>query len=86
MKGIIGKKIGMTSVFTADGKQTPCTIIEAGPCTVTQVKTQSTDGYNATQIAFGEKKEKHSNQRLTSILKSQYRRKKIRKGIPELFS
>ncbi len=64
MKGIIGKKIGMTSVFTADGKQTPCTIIEAGPCTVTQVKTQSTDGYNATQIAFGEKKEKHSNQAL----------------------
>ena len=61
MKGIIGKKIGMTSVFTPDGKQTPCTIIEAGPCTVTQVKTQATDGYNATQIAFGEKKEKHSN-------------------------
>jgi large subunit ribosomal protein L3 len=61
MKGIIGKKIGMTSVFTPDGKQTPCTIIEAGPCTVTQVKTQSTDGYNATQIAFGDKKEKHSN-------------------------
>jgi large subunit ribosomal protein L3 len=61
MKGIIGKKIGMTSVFTPDGKQTPCTIIEAGPCTVTQVKTQPTDGYNATQIAFGDKKEKHSN-------------------------
>ena len=64
MKGIIGKKIGMTSVFTPDGKQTPCTIIEAGPCTVTQVKTQSTDGYNATQIAFGDKKEKHSNSAL----------------------
>ena len=61
MKGIIGKKIGMTSVFTPDGKQTACTIIEAGPCTVTQVKTQTTDGYNATQIAFGERKEKHSN-------------------------
>lgn len=61
MKGIIGKKIGMTSVFTPDGKQTPCTIIEAGPCTVTQVKTQTTDGYNATQIAFGDRKEKHSN-------------------------
>jgi large subunit ribosomal protein L3 len=64
MKGIIGKKIGMTSVFTPDGKQTPCTIIEAGPCTVTQVKTQTTDGYNATQIAFGDKKEKHSNSAL----------------------
>ena len=61
MKGIIGKKIGMTSVFTPDGKQTPCTIIEAGPCTVTQVKTESTDGYKATQIAFGDVKEKHSN-------------------------
>jgi large subunit ribosomal protein L3 len=64
MKGIIGKKIGMTSVFTPDGKQTACTIIEAGPCTVTQVKTQTTDGYNATQIAFGERKEKHSNSAL----------------------
>ena len=61
MKGIIGKKIGMTSVFTPDGKQTACTIIEAGPCTVTQVKSQETDGYNALQVAFGEKKEKHSN-------------------------
>ena len=66
MKGIIGKKIGMTSVFTPDGKQTPCTIIEAGPCTVTQVKTQATDGYNATQIAFGERKEKHSNAALNN--------------------
>ena len=64
MKGIIGKKIGMTSVFTPDGKQTSCTIIEAGPCTVTQVKTQTTDGYNATQIAFGERKAKHSNSAL----------------------
>ena len=64
MKGIIGKKIGMTSVFTPDGRQTSCTIIEAGPCTVTQVKTQTTDGYNATQIAFGDRKEKHSNSAL----------------------
>jgi len=54
----------MTSVFTPDGKQTSCTIIEAGPCTVTQVKTQTTDGYNATQIAFGDRKEKHSNSAL----------------------
>ena len=64
MKGIIGKKIGMTSVFTPDGKQTSCTIIEAGPCTVTQVKIQATEGYNAVQIAFGDKKEKHSNSAL----------------------
>src|SRR6476659_6170720 len=60
MKGIIGKKIGMTSIFDPSGKQTACTIIEAGPCIVTQVKTQETDGYNALQIAFGDKKEKHT--------------------------
>lgn len=61
MKGIIGKKIGMTSIFDPTGKQTACTIIEAGPCVVTQVKTQETDGYNALQIAFGDKKEKHAS-------------------------
>ncbi|HVV04108.1 MAG TPA: 50S ribosomal protein L3 [Puia sp.] len=61
MKGIIGKKIGMTSIFSPDGKQTACTIIEAGPCVVTQVKTQDTDGYTSLQLAFGDKKEKHSN-------------------------
>jgi large subunit ribosomal protein L3 len=60
MKGIIGKKIGMTSVFSSDGKQTPCTIIEAGPCVVTQVKTHDVDGYASVQIAFGDKKEKNS--------------------------
>lgn len=60
MKGIIGRKIGMTSIFGADGKQTAVTIIEAGPCVVTQVKTQDIDGYNALQLGFGDKKEKHS--------------------------
>src|SRR4029079_11289249 len=60
MKGIIGKKIGMTSIFTPDGKQTACTIIEAGPCVVTQVKTKESDGYNALQLSFGEKNDKHS--------------------------
>ena len=60
MKGIIGKKIGMTSIFDPTGKQTACTIIEAGPCVVTQVKTQETDGYSALQIAFGDKNDKHS--------------------------
>jgi large subunit ribosomal protein L3 len=62
MKGIIGKKIGMTSIFDPTGKQTACTIIEAGPCVVTQVKTQESDGYNALQLSFGDKKEKHTNQ------------------------
>ena len=60
MKGIIGKKIGMTSIFGQDGKQIACTIIEAGPCVVTQVKTQDVDGYSAVQLALGDKKEKHS--------------------------
>lgn len=62
MKGIIGKKIGMTSIFSPDGKQTSCTIIEAGPCTVTQVKSQDVDGYSALQLAFGDKSEKHANE------------------------
>ncbi|MES2775825.1 MAG: 50S ribosomal protein L3 [Bacteroidota bacterium] len=60
MKGIIGKKIGMTSIFDPNGKQTACTIIEAGPCVVTQVKTIESDGYAAHQLAFGDKKEKHT--------------------------
>lgn len=60
MKGIIGKKIGMTSIFSEDGKQTACTIIEAGPNTVTQVKTIETDGYSAVQLAYGDKKDKHA--------------------------
>ena len=60
MKGIIGKKVGMTSVFGSDGKQTACTIVEAGPCVVTQIKTPESDGYAAIQLAYGEKKEKNS--------------------------
>lgn len=61
MKGIIGKKIGMTSVFNpADGKQTAVTIIEAGPCVVTQVKSKETDGYNSVQLGFKDKTAKHT--------------------------
>jgi len=60
MSGIIGKKIGMTSIFGADGKYIPCTVIQAGPCVVTQVKTTETDGYNAVQLAFSDKKDKHT--------------------------
>ncbi|MBD5191689.1 MAG: 50S ribosomal protein L3 [Barnesiella sp.] len=59
MPGLIGKKIGMTSVFSADGKNVPCTVIEVGPCVVTQVKTVETDGYEALQLGFEEQKEKH---------------------------
>jgi large subunit ribosomal protein L3 len=58
MSGIIGKKIGMTSVYSADGQSVACTLVEAGPCVVTQVKTADTDGYEAVQLGFGEKKEK----------------------------
>ena len=60
MPGLIGKKIGMTSVFDKDGKNIPCTVIQAGPCTVTQVKSQDTDGYASVQLAFDEKKEKNT--------------------------
>ena len=60
MPGLIGKKIGMTSVLSADGKNIPCTVIEVGPCVVTQVKTVETDGYEALQLGFQEKKEKHT--------------------------
>ncbi len=60
MPGIIGRKIGMTSVYGADGESIACTVIEAGPCVVTQVKNEETDGYKAVQLAFGEKKEKNT--------------------------
>ncbi|OQX80391.1 MAG: 50S ribosomal protein L3 [Bacteroidetes bacterium 4484_276] len=60
MSGIIGKKIGMTSVYNKEGKNVPCTVIEAGPCVVTQVKTKETDGYEGIQLAYGEQKEKHT--------------------------
>ena len=61
MAGIIGKKIGMTSVYSAEGKNLPCTIIEAGPCVVTQIKTQEKDGYESIQLGFEDKKEKNTS-------------------------
>ncbi|MEG1606943.1 MAG: 50S ribosomal protein L3 [Mucinivorans sp.] len=61
MSGLIGKKIGMTSVFSAEGKNIPCTVIEAGPCVVTQVKTVEKDGYAALQLAYDDKKEKNTS-------------------------
>ena len=60
MPGLLGKKIGMTSVFSADGKNVPCTVIEVGPCVVTQIKTIEKDGYEAVQVGFQDKKEKHT--------------------------
>lgn len=60
MPGLLGRKIGMTSIFSADGKNLPCTVIEAGPCVVTQVKTIEKDGYEACQLGFVDKKDKHT--------------------------
>jgi len=69
MSGIIGKKIGMTSLYMEDGRALACTLIEAGPCVVTQVKTVATDGYDAVQIGYGEKKEKHTTKSLLGHFK-----------------
>ena len=64
MNGIIGKKIGMTSMFDARGSNVACTVVEAGPCVVTQVKTEETDGYSALQLGFGDAKVKNTSQAL----------------------
>lgn len=60
MPGLIGRKVGMTSVFDENGKSIACTLVEAGPCVVTQVKNEETDGYKAVQLAYGERKEKNT--------------------------
>lgn len=70
MLGIIGKKVGMTSIFTEEGKNVACTIIEAGPCFVTQVKNNETDGYNAVQVAYDDKKEKNT----TNAMKGHFKK------------
>ena len=70
MPGIIGRKVGMTSIFSAEGKATPCTVIEAGPCVVTQLKTQDRDGYDAVQLGFGERKD----QRTPNALKGHFKK------------
>jgi len=69
MSGIIGKKIGMTSIYSADGRNVACTVIEAGPCVVTQVKSDETDGYNAVQLGFGERKEKRTTKAMAGHFK-----------------
>ena len=61
MSGLIGKKIGMTSIFDDNGKNIPCTVIQAGPCVVTQIKSNDVDGYSAVQLGFNDKSDKHSN-------------------------
>ena len=69
MPGIIGKKLGMTSLYSAEGKNLPCTLLEVGPCLVTQIKTIETDGYEAVQIAWGERKEKNTPKSLAGHFK-----------------
>ena len=69
MSGLIGRKIGMTSLFDENGKNIPCTVIEAGPCVVTQVRTKEVDGYNALQLGFDDKKAKSSNKALDGHFK-----------------
>jgi large subunit ribosomal protein L3 len=69
MPGLIGKKVGMTSVFDENGNNVPCTVIEVGPCTVTQIKTVETDGYNAVQLAFEDKKEKKTTRAMLGHFK-----------------
>ena len=69
MSGIIGKKVGMTTIFNAEGQAVPCTLIEAGPCVVTQVRTEDKDGYTAIQLGYGEKKEKNTSRSLVGHFK-----------------
>lgn len=64
MSGLLGRKVGMTSIFDDQGRQVVCTVIEAGPCAITQIKTEENDGYNAVQLGFGEKKEKRTTKAL----------------------
>jgi large subunit ribosomal protein L3 len=69
MPGLIGKKVGMTSVFDESGNNIPCTVLEVGPCVVTQIKTQESDGYNAVQLAFDEKKERKTTKAMLGHFK-----------------
>jgi large subunit ribosomal protein L3 len=69
MSGLIGRKIGMTSIFDENGKNIPCTVVEAGPCVVTQVRTKAVDGYEALQLGFDDKSEKHTSKALAGHFK-----------------
>ena len=73
MPGLIGKKIGMTSIFSEEGKNIPCTILEAGPCKVTQIKTMEKDGYDAIQLGYSEKSEKN----VTKALKGHFKKANV---------
>ena len=76
MPGLVGKKVGMTTIFDEQGRNIPCTVIEVGPNVVTQIKTVDKDGYNAVQLAYDEKKEKHSNKAMIG----HFQKAKTKKG------
>ncbi len=96
MNGLIGKKIGMTTIFDKNGKNVACTVIEAGPCVVTQVKTHDSDGYSAIQIAYGERKEKNTPAALLGHFEKanttpkhqvmEFRNMSLEKGLGELIN
>ena len=69
VRGLIGKKLGMTSLFTPDGRHVPVTVVQAGPCVITQIKTEASDGYNALQVGFGENKPSRVNKPMAGHLK-----------------
>ena len=73
-KAIVGKKIGMTQIFTEDGRLVPVTVIKAGPCTVVQTKTVESDGYNAVQVGFGELTEKRAEKLLSKPVQGHYKK------------
>ena len=78
MEGLIGKKIGMTSVFTEDGRNHACTVVELGPCVITQVKTVETDGYDSLQLGYGEKRERRTTAPLEVTLQKQIQLQKVK--------
>jgi len=82
MQGLIGKKVGMTSIFDESGKNIPCTVLQAGPCVVTQVKTVEKDGYFAVQLGFEDKKEKHSTKAEMGHFKKANTTPKRKRAIP----
>ena len=88
-RGLIGKKLGMTVVFTSDGKYVPVTVLKVGPCVVTQIKTDETDGYNALQLGFGEKKKSRMKKPVEGHLKKsglESRERRTKKDKPRIGS
>ena len=84
MPGLIGKKVGMTSIYSAAGKNLPCTVLEVGPCVVTQVRTLERDGYEAVQLGYGERSEKHTSKAMQGHFKRAGVAHSAARGIPRI--